>query len=150
MSAQELMPHDTAAERVLLCGAMREPDAVFPVLHAMEFDAGAFYCHHHALVYRALWCDWNHFRRVGPYTLFVRLSRTGELADLGLRPAAWLCELWAELATADEAVEAGEVVLWMSDRRDAIHLANESLRAARDGHMSPRPRLRVFREAVAV
>jgi hypothetical protein len=160
------MPHDPHAERLVLSGAMRDGDRVFAAAADAGLVAADFYDYAHRLVYATAFDLWNGFRPCDPASVYRVMRRRGDACELGLRPALWLADVYDEPpwpAAMPEArdypacgmaaaapVEAIDDVIRHSQMRDVIHAALAAIAEARDGHMSPRPRLKVFREAVAV
>ncbi len=149
-------PHDTQAERMVLGSMLRDAEVAIPLVVSHGVLVGDLYHHSYRLVFARMielfngdGCDL--------VTVYRSLARRGELVELDpISPSLWLAELWESAAWnwqdyQDEPcglVAAIERVLWMSERRDQIHLARTMLRDAFDGVHGPR--VRVYREAVAV
>ncbi|MCE9566549.1 MAG: hypothetical protein K8U57_31380 [Planctomycetes bacterium] len=150
-------PHCTTAERVILAGMMKDSDETIPPMVMGGLVVEDFYHHAHQLVFTTLLDLFNRFASCGPFDLYRTLERRGELAELGHDPAGWVFDLWhvqpwfsgIERWWADDFVPpdvslftaapiaAARLIQWLAQRRAAIHAANELLRDARDGSMSP-------------
>ena len=149
----ELPPNSEAAERAVLSGVMQNPDEVLPAVLAEGLAVGDFYFSHHQLFFTHLVGEWNAFRNTGPLAMHRLLSRLGVAIEFGLSPGKWVGLLYLEGTQPEDAIEAAVEVVRLSHCRDLIHMANEVIRDARDGVMSPsdartrRTRLRIL-EAV--
>lgn len=134
---------DRRAERVVLCGCLREPGLVLPRLDELGFTEADFTTHRHRLVWRAvLELAGTGDGVVGPYSLWALLRGRGVLAELGACPAAWIAGTWDCDPTGAWAVPEAVRLRWLTVRRDAVHAAAALARDAADGHLTPAdPRL---------
>jgi replicative DNA helicase len=127
-------PAACAAERLVLCGALKAPELVLPRLWDVGLCRAHFGWHCHGLVWDAVVALATTGRgEVGPHAVLLYLKARGQLADLGPRPACWLLELWGEDPTGAWAVPAAHEVVRAAARRAAIHRAREILRDAYAG-----------------
>lgn len=137
---------DEYAERVVLCGCLKEPELVLPRLWDMGLDADDFGFYAHRLVWEAVEELATTGRgEVGPHSLWRLLKASGSLADLGPHPSHWIAGLWDADPTGAWAVPEAHRVLELSLRRRAVHRANELIRDALDGVYAPR----IYRERMA-
>jgi replicative DNA helicase len=129
---------DEWAERIVLSGAMKEPDEVFPVCRRALMGTTDFYHSHHQVCFAALWSMWNANQEVGPFSLYWHLRKSGRLDDLGKRPERWIAEVWQVDPTGWWACAWAVVkVKELSVRRAIIYQAAELIRDARDGVREP-------------
>lgn len=159
----DIPPRNERAERIVLSAMVRTPDTFVPLVVSLGVTAGDFYEYPHRLVFTRLVELFNGRGVCDLASLYRVLYRSGELVELGPLAVQWLADLtdlppwfddeavyeeWSNdepLSTACVRWAVG-LVLWLSERRDAIHLARVMLRDAMDGIEGPRRR----REAMAV
>lgn len=129
---------DERAERLVLCGMLKEPELVMPRLAEMGLEAADFAHHAHGLVFESLTeLAGTGDGAVGPYRLWEWLRARGELAELGADPAAWIADVWGEDPTGAWAVPAACEVRRLAVRRRAVAWAWELISDAAAGRMSP-------------
>lgn len=121
------------AERVVLSGAMKEPELVIPRLGELGLTESAFGEYVHGLVWRACVGLYDEGRNGGPYSVWFWLAIRGELVELGPHPADWIACVWDEDPTGAWAVSAAIDVLRAAVRREAAHRALEVYRDAMAG-----------------
>lgn len=130
---KQLPPDDEEAERRLLAGLMREPDAVGLACIDARVAESDFYRHSHRLVWRACWALIGAGLESGAAAVFVALRASGHLPDLSRRPGLWLAELLDEDPTGAWCHDAIARIKRAAVRRRVIHAALECVRDAYDG-----------------
>jgi hypothetical protein len=143
---------DPHAERVILRGLLREPDATVETVSTVGLEAGHFYHHHHQLVYDV--CRYlavsGECRLDRVYTELIARNVWRDIAPTKQLLAGWLVEVWAEdpwfpgIATYGEPDEAGPLSSWAAGaaatkvvrlalRRSAAYTAAERFYSALKG-----------------
>ena len=137
---------DPHAERVVLCGLLKEHELVLPRLLDLGLTADDFAVHVHGLVYGAcLDLAATGDGVVGPHSLYLVLTARRQWAELGPDPFEWVAGVWDCDPTGAWAVPSARRVVWLSTLRRAVYAARELERDAADGVLTPHdPRLAVM------
>lgn len=127
MNPERLTPHETAAERGILGGILRNPEALGSVRAIIPSDA--FYHAHHQLLFRAM-CDLEDSKRPADLvSLNAILRERKQDADVSVTT---LVELFEGTATSASAEYHSHLVREAWIKRSLIHATNEMLRDAYD------------------
>lgn len=137
------LPRNDADEREVLAGLMRS-DVLPGYLIAKGVTAGDLWHHTHRVAWGVLWDLIGSGITPHPADVWLVLRASGLAVEFGGKRAAamWVADTWCVYRSASSSARAAERVLWLAERRAAIHAANELIRDATDGHIRPTdPRL---------
>ncbi|WP_439627548.1 replicative DNA helicase [Gemmata sp.] len=124
--ATRIPPQDLAAERAVVGGVLRDPDAFHDV--AAAIGPGSFYLRAHQVLFEAMIALAGAGRPIDLVTLHDHLRAVGHGAEVG--GAGYLAEVWDAVPTGANTVYHAGIVREKAALRSAVHVANELIRAA--------------------
>lgn len=130
-------PNDAGAERLILCGFLREWPQTYVEVRRAGCDRGDLYHDAHRRVWDAAVGADNAGEEVGVYTVWRRLGLAGDWPEWGDATgrgcAVWLVDLLGDDPTGYWAMEGANRVRDLAVRRAAIHRARRLIRDALAG-----------------
>lgn len=127
-ATDRLPPHNTAAERSVLGGILRDPEC-FDEVQQIVGDH-SFYLDAHQRIFGAMAALVSGRQPIDMVTLHELLTRRKVLEDIG--GPTYIGELWSAVATGANAVHHAKIVRDAALARGLIHAATEILRDAYD------------------
>jgi len=130
------LPHDDLAERRLIGGLLREPEAVVEVVLWHGITGADLYQSWHQVVWVHLWELIGAGVAVGPAELYLSLCESGAavLEFGGARPVAvWIADVWNADPTGAWSDLSCESIREMARRRAVIHQCRQLISEATSG-----------------